>query len=352
MSWGLVGLEKPTACLSTLLLDGRLPHAILFTGPTGCGKNSLARTLAAALNCAGPNPDASPCGHCLSCRKMARDLHPDLITLDPGGEEGRPKEENAPPEPRKDAPKSRRQISIGEVRELRRVMALRPFEGRVKVFILREADRLGREAATALLKTLEEPPPDSALFLTTAVEGLVLPTIRSRCLTLRLTPLPLETVLLTLAEQRRIDGPQARLLAALSGGALGSALSGDPEAVWDRWQTLNRIMGAGRPEEGLALAWRWASALAEDRTGWSEALNLLRLWWRETLRLAALGPDGPEGPPPQQSQFLWAARLTPGIQEQSVRALDRLAEGLERVPRKPELFWVNYWLSVLQPGRA
>jgi DNA polymerase-3 subunit delta' len=199
---------------------------------------------------------------------------------------------------------------------------------------------------------LEEPPPDSALFLTTAVEGLVLPTIRSRCLTLRLTPLPLETVLQALAEQRGLYGPQARLLAALSGGALGSALSRDPEAAWDQWQTLNRIMGAGRPEEGLALAWRWAAALAEDRAGWSEAVNLLRLWWRETLRLAALGPDGPEGPPPQPPQFLWAGRLNPGIQERSGRALDRLAECLERVPQRPELFWANYWLSVLQPGRA
>jgi DNA polymerase-3 subunit delta' len=231
-------------------------------------------------------------------------------------------------------------------------MALRPFEGRVKVFILREADRLGREAASALLKTLEEPPPDSALFLTSAAEGQVLPTIRSRCLTLRLTPLPLETILQTLAGQRGLTGAPARLLAALSGGALGPALTGDYGAVWERWLTLNRILETGRPEESLALAWRWAQTVGEDRAGWSEIMALLRLWWRETLRLAALGPAGLEGPPPSPAQSLWAGRLTPEVQERSGRALNRLAEGLERIPHKPELFWANYWLSILQPGRA
>ncbi len=344
MPWGrLMGLEKPAGLLSTLIQTGRLPHAILFTGLPGGGKNSLARALAAALNCAGPDPDFSPCGHCLSCRKIERNLHPDLITLAPGGGEKNPEGDPS----KKDGPKSRRQINIAEVRELRRVMSFRPFEGRVKVFILREADRLGREAAEALLKTLEEPPPDSALFLTSAAEGQVLSTIRSRCLTVRLGPLPLETVLRALAEERGLAGPEARLLAALSGGALGPALAGDPEAVWARWQALNRILEAGRPSEGLALAWRWISA-GDD---WAEALNLLRLWWRETLRLAVLGPEGLEGPPPQPGQYLWAGRLTPGVQARVGRALDRLAECLDpRIPQKPELFWANYWLSVLEPG--
>jgi len=341
MPWGkLRGLEKPTSLFSTLIRTGRLPHAILFTGLPGGGKNSLARALAAALNCAGPAPDGSPCGHCLSCRKIERDLHPDLITLAPGGGEKNPEGE------KKDGPKTRRQINIAEVRELCRVMTLRPFEGRVKVFILREADRLGREAAEALLKTLEEPPPDSALFLTSAAEGQVLSTIRSRCLILRLNPLPLETLLRALAEERGLAGPEARLLAALSGGALGPALAGDPEALWARWQTLNRILEAGRPSEGLALAWRWV--FTEDN--WAEAVNLLRLWWRETLRLAVLGPEGLEGPPPQPGQYLWAGRLTPGVQARVGRALDRLAECLERIPQRPELFGANYWLSVMEPG--
>jgi len=279
---------------------------------------------------------------------VARNLHPDLITLAPGGAEARPNPEEAPPAPPEDAPRTKSQINIKEIRELRRLMTFRPFEGRVKVFILREADRLGWEAAAALLKTLEEPPPDSALFLTTATEGQVLPTIRSRCLPLRLNPLPLETLLQALAERGR-TGPEARLLAALAGGALGPALAGGPEATWERWQTLNQILGASRPAESLALAWRWLGTSAWDRAGWAEVLDTLRLWWRETLRLTVLGQGGLEGPPPHPAQHLWAGRLTPRVQARVGRALDRLAEGLEKAPQKPELFWANYWLSILEP---
>lgn len=344
MPWGLSGQEGPTGLLAGLLQAGRLPHALLFTGPVGVGKNSLARALGAALNCAGPDPDHSPCGRCLSCRKIAKDTHPDLITVAPGGEEGPPASKEEGP-----AKSKKRIINIQEIRALRRAMALKPFEGRVKVFILREADRLGWEAAAALLKTLEEPPPNSALFLTSAAPGQVLPTIRSRCLALRLNPLPLVEVLRVLDEQRGLAGPEARLLAALADGALGSALAGDPEATWGRWRTVNEIMGAGSPAESLALAWGWHGTAGFDRAGWTDTLNILRLWWRETLRLAALGPEGLEGPPPRPPQFLWAGRLTPEVQERAGRALDRLAEGLEKTPHKADLFWANYWLSILEP---
>ncbi|MDR2945376.1 MAG: DNA polymerase III subunit gamma/tau, partial [Candidatus Adiutrix sp.] len=141
MGWGLMGLESVTAALETMMASGRLPHALLLTGPRGGGKNSLARALAAALNCASPEAGGGPCGHCPSCQKIAKDVHPDLRTLAPTGRS--------------------RQIKMEDVQTLRADMAFRPYEGRVKVFVIREADRLGNEAGNALLKTLEEPPPDS-----------------------------------------------------------------------------------------------------------------------------------------------------------------------------------------------
>ena len=321
-----MGGERPAELLAALLRSGRMPHALIFSGPPGGGKNTLARAYAAALNCADLEPESGPCGHCLSCRKVTQNLHPDLTTLTPGG--------------------ASRQIRINDIMELRRQMAFRPFEGRVKVFILREADRLGADAGQALLKTLEEPPPDSALLLTTAAEDGVMTTIRSRCLTIRLAPLPLELVRQALAEKRGLTGPPARLLAALSGGALGPALNGDPASAWANWQTLNGLLGADDDSKRLESAWRWVTETAGDRENWPEALKLLRLWWRETIRLSAVGPDGLEGPSPSPAQTLWAARLRPRDIARVGRALDRLADSLDRFV-KPELAFENFWLTVL-----
>ncbi len=325
--WGLVGLGDVTRTLGAMLGSGRLPHALLFTGPRGGGKNSLARALAAALNCARPGQGGAPCGLCPSCLKVAKDIHPDLATFGPSGRS--------------------RQIKMEDIQTLRAQMAFRPYEGRVKVFIVREADRLGSDAGNALLKTLEEPPPDSVLLLTSASEAEVMPTILSRCLRLKLPPLPHRLVCEALAEKRGLTGPRARLLAALAAGALGPALSLDPEDCWNRWEELSQILGAETPPARLAAAWRWVKAQAEDEERYPEVLNLLRLWWRETIRLSALGADQLEGPPPDTAQIRWAARLTPRSIERLNAALIRLEDSLGRFV-KPELAFENYWLKVFE----
>ncbi|MDR0881083.1 MAG: DNA polymerase III subunit delta' [Candidatus Adiutrix sp.] len=335
MGWGLLGLESATLTLARMMRAGRLPHALLLTGPRGGGKNSLARALAAALNCAGPDQDGGPCGQCPSCLKVAKDIHPDLITLAPVGK--------------------KRQIKIDDVRALRGQMAFRPFEGRVKIFIIREADRLNPDSGNALLKTLEEPPPDSVLILTTSSASEVMTTILSRCLRLRLPPLPHQAVLAALAEKRGLSGPQARLLASSSAGALGAALALDPEETWRKWAGLNAVLGAPAGPARLEVAWRWVKDMvsasepaAEDEGAaerFYETLNLMRLWWRETARLSAAGPESLEGPPPAPAQFLWAERLSPPGLARSLAALNKLTDSLSRFV-KPELAFENYWLSV------
>ena len=327
MSWGLMGLESVTASLAAMISSGRLPHALLLTGPRGGGKNSLARALAAALNCASPQDDGGPCGQCPSCLKIAKDIHPDLRTLAPVGRS--------------------RQIKMEDVQTLRADMAFRPYEGRVKVFIIREADRLGSEAGNALLKTLEEPPPDSVLILTSASEAEVMTTILSRCLRLRLPPLPYETVLRTLAEKRGLGGAEGRLLAALAGGALGVALALDPDAARQGWAELNGIMGASAAPARLESAWQWTDRIAGDEENYSDRLSLLRLWWRETIRLQAAGPEALEGPAPEPAQYFWASKLTPGAIELVARAQNRLEDSLARFV-KAEMAFENYWLSVFK----
>ncbi len=331
MSWPLIGRETETGILSAMIKTARLPHALLFTGPEGGGKNSLARSLAAALNCASPAEDGGPCGQCGSCLKVAKDIHPDLKTLTPGGRS--------------------RIIKMEDIQTLRGEMAFRPFEGRVKVFIIRQADRLGSDAGNALLKTLEEPPPDSLIILTSASEGELMTTILSRCLRLRLPPLPYALVLGKIRHDRNIDGPEAELLAALAAGALGPALTWPPEEIWARWQEIDEIMAEKAPPDRLSLAWKWVGRHATDEENRRLTLKLLQLWWRMTFRLAGEGEAPTDGPPPSRPQADWAARLTPAAIQNIGQALSRLDDSLGRFV-KPELAFENYWLSVFSAGFA
>lgn len=155
--------------LRRALTQRRLPTALLFAGPRGAGKMVAARWLAQALNC--ESGQTEPCGQCAACRKIAQQQHPDCAWL--GGEESRAAT-----------------ISIEDVRELIRRFSYRPHEGRVKVGVIHEAERLSAEAASALLKLLEEPPADTRLILTTEQPDQLLPTIRSRCALLRFRPAP------------------------------------------------------------------------------------------------------------------------------------------------------------------
>ncbi len=329
MPWNLVGAESVTGPLAAMTAAGRLPHALLLTGPRGAGKNALARSLAAAINCEAREADGSPCGLCLSCRKIAGDIHPDLKTLLPSGRA--------------------RQIKMEDIQTLRAEMAFRPYEARVKVFIIRQADRLTGDSGNALLKTLEEPPPDSLLILTSASEAEIMPTILSRCLRLRLAPLPLAAILEVLADRRGESGPAARLLAAFSAGALGPALALDPQKLMEGWEKLNGIMGAKDSPARLSAAWQWVKSLtaAEDEEETSQALNLLRLWWRETARLFASGPESLEGPPPSEAQLKWAERLNSASIMAITKAQARLEDSLSRFV-KAELAFENYWLTVFQ----
>lgn len=327
MPWPLLGLDGITDSLAQMISARRLPHALLFVSPPGGGKNALARALAAALNCEAPDTvDRGPCGLCSACRKIERDIYPDLITLVPEGKA--------------------RQIKMESVQALRDQMAFRPFEGRVKVFIIREVQRLNQDSGNALLKTLEEPPPDSHLILTTPQEGAVMATIVSRCLCLRLPPVPRELIMEVLACEGKLNEEQARLMAALSGGALGDALHEDGVATWESWKALDNILYARGPSR-LESAWVWIKEAVADENQ-ARLLTLLRLWWRETVRLAVAGPSGLEGPAPSEAQTRWAGYMTPKKLQKLSAALNQLEDSLNRPAVKSELAFENFWLKVFQ----
>ena len=161
---------EPYAQIRELAARGRLSHAWLLLGEDGAEREKLALYIAKALLCSGQGE--KPCGRCPHCRKAEADIHPDLIRL-----------LRSP---------DKREITVDQVRELRKEAWVAPNEAGRKVFLIPEADTLNPSAQNALLKVLEEPPAAAAFLLLGKNPGAFLPTVRSRCFTLRTSPGPEE----------------------------------------------------------------------------------------------------------------------------------------------------------------
>ncbi len=207
MSWDAIrGHEAPLQQFRREAKAGRLAHAYLFVGPDGIGKRRFAQTLAQARFCPRHTPqDLEPCGACPDCKQVLVGTHPDLIQA------GRPEDKH--------------DLPIAVVRQLIAELGLRPVRGRGKVAILDDADLLNAEAANALLKTLEEPPPDAILILVGTSAELQMETILSRCRVVRFEPLANDDVAAILIQRGQAESPeQAHDLASRSEGSVGRAL--------------------------------------------------------------------------------------------------------------------------------
>jgi len=228
------------------MIRGRAPHALLIGGPAGIGKTTLALDLAAGLLCNDPDPDARPCRACRGCRLVERGRHPDLHRLTPGG----------PGDQIRIG--ARERPEDGTVRRLAIDLVLLPVEGGARVAVVERADRMGDDAQTALLKTLEEPPAGVTIVLCADDEDRLMPTVRSRCARLRLGPVATRDIEAILADGDLADPPVAARLARLSGGRPGLArsLARSADAVAARDEsarTLLDLLGQG-PATRLAAA--------------------------------------------------------------------------------------------------
>jgi DNA polymerase III subunit delta' len=218
----LAGNRTVLGLLARAIDAGTLPPSLIFGGPEGVGKRQAALALAQALNCLTPvrpapwpdAPSAPPlaidaCGTCAICSRIARQIHPDVLVISP--------EETG-------------NIKIDVVREVLRKVGFKPFEARRRVVIFDAADGLLTDSQDALLKTLEEPPPGSVLVLVTAQPGQLLPTVRSRCPTVRFAPLATSAVIDWLMTHEGLAEPQARAVASVARGSLAAAREAASEA--------------------------------------------------------------------------------------------------------------------------
>jgi DNA polymerase-3 subunit delta' len=267
----ILGQERVISHLKTAMAKGRLSHAYLFVGPQGVGKASVARALAAALNCAQPRADGDACGECPSCRRLQAGTHPDFLVISP--------------------PESKAQIGIGQIRELRRLTEYPPW-GAWRVAVIKPAEALTAQndaAANALLKTLEEPPDRHVLVLTALGEADLLPTVVSRCHKLAFAPLPAPLVAQELVKRRGLPPARAALLAALSGGSWAGPEPGPGGA--QRRQVLADLARLAGSAAGVL---DWAAPL-EIRPGRQFSPDGAALY-RTAVATTGLSPLWPIGP--------------------------------------------------------
>ena len=237
------------------MVGGSVPHAILLVGPASSGKTTLAMDLAAALMCVDPNRAARPCRRCRGCRLVASGNHPDLHRLAPEGPGGQVRIGKAT------------DAEPGTIRHLIGELALLPVEGGARVAIVEQAHRINDDAQNALLKMLEEPPPGVTIVLCADDEECLLPTVRSRCMRVRLGPVSGREIERWLGELGAADAPSAARFARLAAGCPGLALAyaRAPEAARLRGEIargLLDLLTAGRHERLTSVRTLMSSAAA------------------------------------------------------------------------------------------
>jgi DNA polymerase-3 subunit delta' len=261
----IIGQQLPVRILQTLLRSATLPHALLFTGPSGVGKRMAARVVAMALNCLDRrSPMDNPCGKCPACRQIHGGQHPDIPLIEPQAN----------------------LLRIDQIRALLATLSMKPFSARHRVVIIADAHCMNPEAANALLKMLEEPPARTMLILTALQKLDLLPTIVSRCRHIRFKPLSTRDLISLLTLDPDVDPGYAPTAAALSGGSLSRAMQLSKLEWRQRRNWVIRAAGLDHPGSrtdpaSMALALSFAGQLAQKKEMVQDLLDILKTWIRD-----------------------------------------------------------------------
>jgi len=255
----IVGQDRAIRLLRRMIERQRVPHALLFTGIDGCGRQTTAKALAMVMNCR-ERPSDVPCNRCGSCRKMLSGNHPDLIVIDPDGV----------------------YIKIDQIRSLRKRLRYAPVDGGCRVIIVNDAHKMNPEASNAMLKTLEEPPRGTYIVLTAPEMTDLMETIVSRCQQVAFRPVCVDTIVDILERKMDMDGNVARAIAVLAKGSPGKALSADTEK-WMAWRTglIEYLLSLSKAS--IPALFGFAEVLSRDKDRLHEALDMLMIWFRDIL---------------------------------------------------------------------
>ncbi|MGH9741781.1 MAG: ATP-binding protein [Candidatus Acidiferrum sp.] len=285
-----LGNERIVAALRGTLRSERVPHALLFSGPRGLGKFTLARMFAQAANCERLKDDF--CGECETCKRIALLADPEKLIEQGLAERGESADaatvERVPlilqthpdvwalvPDPvRLKSPVARPTLRVGQLRAVQRAAYFQPM-GRRRVFILDGADTMRWDVANVFLKILEEPPGSATLVLTAPSPYALLPTIVSRCLQFQFAPLSQPDVENILKEKSARKPAELKLAAQLAEGSPGLAIEMNVEETAQRRREALHILQRAASGQGFAQLFAATSALAKDReSSFEEQINV------------------------------------------------------------------------------
>jgi DNA polymerase III subunit delta' len=341
------GNQQIVTALRGALRSGRVPHALLFTGPHGVGKFTLARLFAQAANCERLTDDA--CGECYSCQRVALLADPQRLIEQGLAERGESADaaavERIPlilqshpdvwalvPDPvRLKTPVARPMLRIGQLRAVQRAAYFQPM-GRRRVFIIDSAETMRWDVANVFLKILEEPPGSATLILTAPSPYSLLPTIVSRCLQFHFAPLPTPEVEAVLKEKSGLSPAAIRTAAQLAEGSPGFALEMDVEKESQRRREALKMLDRASRGEEFGQIFAQTSALAKDRdTSFEEQLSVFYSLLSDLLELSSgIHTAQIRNLPLRRELEVVARRFNVNSILRALRGLDQLAAGARR----------------------
>ena len=268
----ILGQDQAISRLKAAQAQNRLPHAYLFVGPEGVGRQTVARAFFRRLLCT----QGQGCGRCKPCQKFAKGLHPDVEIIEPQG----------------------KSVRIEQIRELEAKLRFRPLEASCRLILFPQAELLTREAANALLKSLEEPPPYNLFILIALTTESLLPTIVSRCQVVRFRPLPAQILFRLLTERFDKLPEEAQGLSLLAEGSIGRALRLSEKGFLQEMERFVLAIKRASPSQIVSLV-EILSRLKEELPLF---LELLLVWLRHSLWSSSprhAYPSGLPEPPPK-----------------------------------------------------
>lgn len=283
----LVGNDHIKEILKRFLTNKRVPNSLLFTGEEGIGKRLFALEFARSLVCQNPQ-NGEACAKCRAClragnftfpkpddrdefKKVIFSEHADIGTVIP----------------------YKRNILVDSIRHLETEANFRPYEASNRFFIINDADKMNAEASNALLKTLEEPPATSHIFLVTSRPDALLPTIRSRVQTLRFAPVETEKIENYLISTKQYSQTDAQILAKLAHGKIGEALNLDLEKFRARRELMFKVLNSLLQTKNRAVLLQTAEEMndAKNKDDYEKFLDILQTLVHDIWTLKLGGTD-------------------------------------------------------------